>query len=254
MLNDKVRVDPGQSPAAWLPLRSCQQRTPFRSDFSARIVDLPQQAIWQPTAIANLEIRLLEWVPGETDRISALLRLSANTRQCRLPNNNGLETLILQGEIEHGTHSYPAGSYLRNPQQVDANIPVNLHRRKSVAQLYVAAGQMGSTDTENRTIDTQDESRWLPGPVSGTEVLALHGHGTANAMLVRWHDSAEFQPNLDPLGEEVLVLAGILGDSEGQYPTGSWIRNPVPAWQTWCGNEGTVMYYKTGHFTGDGQT
>jgi hypothetical protein len=124
----------------------------------------------------------------------------------------------------------------------------NPARPDEPALLYVAAGQMLSTDSEQRRLDTHVASRWLPGPVDGTEVLPLHGHGTSNVMLIRWRGAVAFKPRLDPMGEEVLVLSGMLYDAGGHYPAGSWIRNPVEEWQSWGAQEGTIVYYKNGHF------
>ena len=116
------------------------------------------------------------------------------------------------------------------------------------ALLYLAAGQMLNSDAEQRRMNTYDETRWLPGPAEGTEVMPLHGHGTGNVMLIRWTQRASFRPGLDPMGDEVLVLNGVLYDDDGDYPEGSWIRNPVEAWQSWSAEAGTVVYYKNGHF------
>ncbi|MBX2839279.1 MAG: cupin domain-containing protein, partial [Gammaproteobacteria bacterium] len=57
-----------------------------------------------------------------------------------------------------------------------------------------------------------------------------------------------FHPKLDPQGEEVYVLSGELRDVDGTYHAGSWIRNPVPFWQAWSGQPGTMIFYKSGHF------
>jgi len=77
--------------------------------------------------------------------------------------------------------------------------------------------------------------------------MPLHMHNGANSMLVRWLAPVTFRPKLDPLGEEVLVINGTLADELGNYPAGSWIRNPVASWQAWGGLAGTVIYYKNGH-------
>jgi len=114
--------------------------------------------------------------------------------------------------------------------------------------LFLSLGQFATSDGETRRINTHDETKWLPGPEEGTEVMPLHMHGTSNSMLLRWTTDASFRPRLDPLGEEILVLSGTLCDDEGHYPTGAWIRNPVEAWQSWSADAGTVIYYKNGHF------
>jgi len=45
-----------------------------------------------------------------------------------------------------------------------------------------------------------------------------------------------------------VVLNGAVYDAQGFYPTNAWIRNPVPAWQSWGARAGTLVYYKNGHF------
>lgn len=116
------------------------------------------------------------------------------------------------------------------------------------ALLYLAIGQMQDSDTQWRRIDTENAENWFPGPVDGTDVLPLHGHGSGNVMLVRWNKTAAFKTRIDPRGEELLVVKGAVYDSKGLYPAGSWIRNPIVAWQAWGAKSGTVIYYKNGHF------
>ncbi len=130
----------------------------------------------------------------------------------------------------------------------DSNVDASIKSVTEGCLLYVSAGQLVNSDKEKRRIDTSDQSRWLPGPVDGTEVMPLHMHKGSNAMLIRWLEDASFKPRLDPLGEEVLVLEGELYDTDGRYEQHSWIRNPVSHWQNWHGKQGTLVYYKNGHF------
>ena len=242
-----------------LPWWFTHQRPPVNDDFEQRVVSLPQHAHWASTQLPGIELRVLEYVPGEKARLTAQLRLDPDLSPSRLGDNPDLEILMQRGELESAMGAYPAGLYLRLPLTGDSNLqtltlrctPPASGAIESVAQpalLYLAAGQMLTTDTEQRRLDTTDESRWLPGPAEGTEVLPLHGHGTGNVMLIRWLDTVAFKPGLDPMGEEVLVLNGMLHDAQGHYPAGSWIRNPIAAWQAWGAKAGTVVYYKNGHF------
>ena len=104
------------------------------------------------------------------------------------------------------------------------------------------------SDTQWREIDTDNEENWFPGPVDGTDVMPLHGHGSGNVMLVRWNKTAAYKTRIDPRGEELLVLTGAVYDAQGFYPEGSWLRNPIETWQAWGAKAGTVAYYKNGHF------
>lgn len=133
--------------------------------------------------------------------------------------------------------------YLRIPfgQQASFESPAG-------CTLLIKLGQMSETDQELRHISTSDQNLWLPGPAEGTEVLPLHLHDTKSVLLIRWNEPAYFKPQLDPCGEEIFVIKGTLHDAYGSYDRGSWIRNPIPAWQAWGGHPGTLVYYKNGHF------
>ncbi|TMP76706.1 cupin, partial [Pseudoalteromonas ruthenica] len=52
---------------------------------------------------------------------------------------------------------------------------------------------------------------------------AEFGHATS---IVRYAPGAVFSEHSHPLGEEILVLDGIFSDEQGDYPAGSYIRNP----------------------------
>lgn len=224
------------------------------ADFEQRVVHLPEHASWQPTGLTGVDIRVLEYVPGDRPRLSAQLRIDIQ-HDTALPGNlENLEILVQRGAFNSILGALGEGMYLRIP----ASRAPSLHpqsiaqeagqHRKSSALLYLSSGHMLESDTEPRCINTDESSRWLPGPIEQTEVLPLHGHGSANVMLIRWTGTVAFKSRIDPRGEEVLVLQGALYDANGCYPAGSWIRNPIVAWQSWGAKAGTIIYYKNGHF------
>ena len=238
---------------------------PLHDDLSVRVVLPPSEENWQAATYPGLEMRLLEYSSGAAPRVSVQLRLAAGTESASLGASGDLELLVERGEIDctagADTDVWPARLYARLPVERDegactATLSLRAEddaaaegrRGPDAALVYLATGHIAPSDTERRRIDTTDPSRWLPGPVVGTEVMPLHGHGTSNVMMIRWLGAIAFRPRLDPLGEEVLVVAGCLHDADGDYPAGTWIRNPVPAWQSWSGDPGTLVYYKSGHF------
>ena len=254
------RIKPGLE----LPWWFTNEMAPLNEDFEQRVVSLPEDANWRSTQIEGVDLRVLEYIPGTIPRMTGQVRLQEKHSPALLGDNPDLEILVQRGELESTMGVYPAGLYLRLPLTGDHHLQALTIRCNEAnndssstfpgqnddgsALLYVAAGQMLTSDTEQRRIDTNDASRWLPGPTEGTEVLPLHGHGTGNSMLIRWNTPVEIKPRLDPTGEEILVLSGTLQDALGHYPAGSWIRNPVEAWQNWGAVPGTVVYYKNGHF------
>jgi len=224
---------------------------PVNGDLSMRVVDDADNAHWQPCPIPNTEVRLLEYREGSNPRFTALLRLTPDTRVSNLGFWRKLEALVFQGSLSLAKQKAKGGSYIRLP---DLQHTLCLNDGTACwpleGHLYVAfsGGNYSDKDSETRLIDTQSSDAWLPGPSEGINVMPLHVHGSANAMLLQWTKSTAFQPQLDPKGEEILVLSGSLSDERGRYTAGTWIRNPEISWQHWSGTAGTVVLYKTGHF------
>ena len=248
--------DPAPPPAApALPDRLDPDGPPLHDDPRVRVVVPAADAAWRSTRRAGLEMRPLERFGGAAPRLSAELRLAPGSGRAALGDGRGLELLVRRGRVVAGEERWPAGHYVRLPSADAAPLALALEADPDPdadgtggALVHVASGHIAATDAGRRLIDTRDGTGWLPGPVSGTEVRPLHVHERANAMLIRWHGAVAFRPSLDPIGEEVLVLRGCLHDALGAYPEGTWIRNPVPAWQSWAGDPGTVVYYRSGHF------
>jgi len=230
---------------------------PLNADLSVRTVVPADEAAWQSCPIPDVEVRLLEYRGGDNPRFTALLRLQPGVHESKLGYWRQLEAVILSGKLRLAKAQIHSGHYLRVPElQHTLCLDDGDPHWQVAAHLYVAfaGGHYSKEDTEPRAIDTAPDDAWLPGPIDGIEVLPLHVHGSANAMLLRWTQHATFQPHLDPKGEELLVLSGKLADERGHYHAGTWIRNPEISWQHWSGTEGTVVFYKSGHFRAtDGQ-
>ena len=180
-------------------------------------------------------------------RLSAIVTLAAGGELHPGNYSNGFEILVISGDLisktENNIHTVETEQYLRIPFGQQATFT-----SAGGCILLTKLGQMSDTDHEPRHISTDDDNLWLPGPADGTEVLPLHLHDTKSVLLIRWKEPAYFKPQLDPMGEEMFVVKGTLHDAYGSYQRGSWIRNPIPAWQGWGGHPDTLVYYKNGHF------
>ena len=70
---------------------------------------------------------------------------------------------------------------------------------------------------------------WLASPRAGVErrMLDRIGGEVARATsLVRYAPASSFPAHGHALGEEFLVLDGVFGDEHGDYPAGTYVRNP----------------------------
>ena len=70
---------------------------------------------------------------------------------------------------------------------------------------------------------------WVPSPTAGVERRMLDRIGAEVARatsIVRYAPASRFSPHVHDGGEEFLVLDGAFQDEHGDYPAGSYVRNP----------------------------
>jgi anti-sigma factor ChrR (cupin superfamily) len=96
--------------------------------------------------------------------------------------------------------------------------------------------------------------RWLESPAEGVSRMPLEkkaeesGHTTS---IVRFAAGSSFPPHAHPLGEEIYVLDGVFSDENGDYPTGTYIRNPPNSSHTPFTREGCTLFVKLDQFAPD---
>lgn len=214
----------------------------LNSHFSQRIVILPDQYAFIDSPLAGVSRMMLERAGNEVARATSIVRYAAGSGYSAHTHNGGEEILVLDGIFsdEHG--DYPTGTYLRNP-------PGTAHQpfSKEGCTLLVKLWQFAAGDNTQLALNTQ-QAKWLPGLVAGLSVLPLHEHDGVNTALVRWAANTQFNPHTHPGGEEILVLEGVFCDEFGQYPAGSWLRNPrYSSHRPFTQAQGALIYVKTGH-------
>ena len=92
---------------------------------------------------------------------------------------------------------------------------------------------------------------WQPSPVPGVErrMLDRIGDEVARATsIVRYAPKSRFSPHVHEGGEEFLVLEGVFQDEQGDYPAGSYIRNPPQSRHTPGSEPGCVIFVKLWQF------
>lgn len=102
-------------------------------------------------------------------------------------------------------------------------------------------------------INTQD-LEWQPSPKAGVwrkplaREEAEQGHATS---IVRYDAGAKFPKHEHPKGEEILVLEGTFSDETGDYPAGSYFRNPEGSSHAPFSKDGCVILVKLHQFQDD---
>lgn len=213
----------------------------LNDDPSRRVVLRSTELPWQPTPAAGVQRRLLARDGGEDARSTSIVRYKPGAVFASHAHPQGEEIVVLDGEFadEHG--NYPAGTYIKNP-------PGSRQASGSAAgcTLFVKLRQVDNRDSEKVVVRPPDR-RWHPGLVSGLEVLALSQFGTAHTALVRWAPGTFFTKHQHFGGEEIFVLQGTFQDEYGDYPSGTWIRNPhMSSHQPYSG-PGCLIFVKVGH-------
>ena len=217
-----------------------------RAEFQKREVVYANEYTYVPSPLPGVSRMMLDRMGDEVARATSIVKYAAGAGYSAHTHGGGEEIFVLDGVFsdEHG--DYPAGTYLRNPPGT-SHTPFS----KDGCTILVKLWQFAAGDTEQLTIDT-NQSTWRPGLVPGLSVLPLHEHDGISTALVRWAPHTQFQSHMHPGGEEILVLQGLFRDEYGEYPVGSWLRNPRWSKHTpYTGAEGALIYVKVGHLGAD---
>lgn len=89
--------------------------------------------------------------------------------------------------------------------------------------------------------------RWRPSPEPGVERRYLERVGEEVALatsIVRYHPGARFEAHRHELGEEIYVLEGTFSDQDGNYPAGTYLRNPPGSTHAPFSAGGCVIFVK----------
>ena len=92
---------------------------------------------------------------------------------------------------------------------------------------------------------------WIPSPIAGVDrrMLDRIGDEVARATsIVRYAPGSRFAPHTHGGGEEFLVLDGVFQDEHGDYPAGSYVRNPPTSRHTPGSAPGCTLFVKLWQF------
>lgn len=86
-----------------------------------------------------------------------------------------------------------------------------------------------NADFSARVMIRSAQLPWRQSPMAGVErrMLDRMGDEVARATsIVRYAPASEFSPHVHTGGEEFIVLEGVFQDEHGDYPAGTYVRNP----------------------------
>ncbi|MBN9669567.1 cupin domain-containing protein [Roseibium aggregatum] len=102
-------------------------------------------------------------------------------------------------------------------------------------------------DLTKRAVVDSASLDWVPSPMGGVErrMLERDGEEVARATsVVRFAPGSSFSAHRHDLGEEFLVLDGVFSDESGDFPKGSYVRNPPGSCHVPSSEPGAVILVK----------
>jgi anti-sigma factor ChrR (cupin superfamily) len=104
-----------------------------------------------------------------------------------------------------------------------------------------------NADFSLRAVMRSDDMPWAPSPQAGVERRFLDrigGEVARATSIVRYAPGCDFPPHRHDLGEEFLVLDGVFSDEHGDYPAGTYVRNPPGSRHAPRTDPGCVIFVK----------
>ncbi|MEM9189089.1 MAG: cupin domain-containing protein, partial [Myxococcota bacterium] len=106
-------------------------------------------------------------------------------------------------------------------------------------------------DLSQREVVALDDEPWRPSPLPGVDrrMLDRVGDEVARATsVVRYQPGSSFDAHTHDLGEEFYVLDGVFSDEHGDFPAGSYVRNPPGSSHAPFTRDGCTIFVKLRQF------
>jgi len=114
-----------------------------------------------------------------------------------------------------------------------------------------------NADFSQRVLIHSADIPWKASPMPGVDrrMLDRIGDEVARATsIVRYAPGARFSAHTHTGGEEFIVLAGVFQDEHGDYPAGTYVRNPPTTSHTPGAAQGCAIFVKLWQFDKDDRT
>jgi len=109
-----------------------------------------------------------------------------------------------------------------------------------------------NSDFTKRVVLLPHQQQWQDSPMPGVSRLMLDRAGGEVARatsLVRYAPGCGYHAHRHDGGEEILVLEGVFSDEHGDYPPGTYLRNPPGSSHTPFSEKGCLLLVKLWQFS-----
>jgi len=111
-----------------------------------------------------------------------------------------------------------------------------------------------NAEFDKRVIVHSEQLDWVASPMAGVMRRPLDRVGAEVARatsIVRYDQGSQFSRHVHTGGEEFIVLEGVFQDEHGDFPVGSYIRNPPQSSHTPGSEQGCIIFVKLWQFEPD---
>src|SRR5690554_244383 len=108
-----------------------------------------------------------------------------------------------------------------------------------------------NSDFTKRALVTPEQYKFIDSPLAGVSRVMLDRVGTEVARatsIVRYAPGSGYSAHTHGGGEEILVLEGVFSDEHGDYPAGTYLRNPPGSSHQPFSEQGCTLLVKLWQF------
>ncbi|MDO6482275.1 cupin domain-containing protein [Shimia thalassica] len=114
-----------------------------------------------------------------------------------------------------------------------------------------------NADFKKRVVVHSDQIDWVASPMPGVDRRMLDRLGAEVARatsIVRYAPNSKFSAHTHMGGEEFIVLEGVFQDEHGDFPAGTYVRNPPTSAHTPGSEGGCTIFVKLWQFDPEDRT
>lgn len=112
-----------------------------------------------------------------------------------------------------------------------------------------------NSDLDSRVVLFESDEKWRLSPSDGVKRLYLDranfSEYTSATSIVKFDKNSQFSGHTHQNGEEFFVLDGIFSDEHGDYPKGTYVRNPHDSCHSPFSKDGCKIFVKLRQFQKD---
>lgn len=108
-----------------------------------------------------------------------------------------------------------------------------------------------NADLTKRAVVHSDDIEWVETRMKGVKRRMLDRNGAESGRatsVVSYDPDSKFASHIHKGGEEFIVLDGVFQDEHGDFPVGSYVRNPPGTSHTPGSDEGCIIFVKLWQF------